>query len=179
MMTKSALLVMIFSAIVLSTEWLIEFQKDSSLDDWYILDDGVMGGLSQGNFSLTNEGHLKYFGKISTANYGGFSSLRYMFNQKEIPQFNVCTLRIKGDGKKYQFRIKDDRDNYYSYITYFDTTKEWKDITINLTDMYPSFRGRVLNFPNYKPSTIEELCILAGNKKNESFEILVDWIKFH
>jgi len=42
--------------------------------------------------------------------------------------------------------------------------------------MYPAFRGRKLELPNFSESTIEEIAFLIGNKKNEDFELLIDSI---
>ena len=58
-------------------------------------------------------------------------------------------LRIKGDGKRYQFRLKADQKDYYSYISYFDTTGEWEDLKIPLSSLYAVFRGRRLNLPGF------------------------------
>ena len=86
-------------------------------------------------------------------------------------------IRLKGDGKEYQFRIKDKSSSYYSYITTFKTSGEWQTITIKLKDLYPSFRGRTLDLPNYSSNSFEEIVFLIGNKKKESFQLLLDKIE--
>jgi len=83
---------------------------------------------------------------------------------------------LRGDGKKYQFRIKSNARDYYSYIAPFLTSGEWQEIVIPLGDMYPSFRGRRLNQPNFSNDSIEELTFLIGNKKSERFKLLIDKI---
>ena len=89
----------------------------------------------------------------------------------------LLIIRLKGDGKKYQFRIKDDIRSYYSYISTFSTSGEWQEIEIPLNEMYPSFRGRRLNLPNFSQDNIEEIAFLIGNKKPESFRLLIDKIE--
>jgi hypothetical protein len=42
--------------------------------------------------------------------------------------------------------------------------------------MYPSFRGRRLNQPNFTGDVIEEITFLIGNKKNENFILLLGTI---
>jgi hypothetical protein len=42
--------------------------------------------------------------------------------------------------------------------------------------MYPSFRGRKLDAPNFSHDSIEEIVFLIGNKKNERFELIIDKI---
>jgi hypothetical protein len=43
--------------------------------------------------------------------------------------------------------------------------------------LYPSFRGQTLDLPNFKGDFLEEIVFLIGNKKNESFELLIDSIE--
>jgi NADH dehydrogenase [ubiquinone] 1 alpha subcomplex assembly factor 1 len=84
---------------------------------------------------------------------------------------------VKGDGKNYQFRVKGKSRDYYSYITSFETSGEWEEIDIKLKDLYPSFRGRKLDQPNYSGESLEEVTFLIANYKNESFELLIDKIE--
>ena len=155
---------------------IFDFNKDSNIRDWQIVNDGVMGGLSVGNFTLGTDGHGIFEGEISLENNGGFSSVRHRFDKIRVTKESYISIRLKGDGKNYQFRVKDDSNNYYSYITNFKTTGEWEEIKILLMDMYPSFRGRKLDLPNFSKDYIEEIVFLIGNKKAEKFELFLDKI---
>tara|TARA_A100001011_G_scaffold319188_1_gene339157 strand:- start:2098 stop:2589 length:492 start_codon:yes stop_codon:yes gene_type:complete len=155
---------------------IFDFNKKSDLQDWIIVDDAVMGGRSLSTFKLNEDGIGIFEGNISLENNGGFSSLRYRFLKKTIKEYTQVKIRLRGDGKKYQFRIKSNSADYYSYITPFLTSGEWQEIVIPLEDMYPSFRGRRLNQPNFSSDHIEELNFLIGNKKSESFKLLIDKI---
>lgn len=161
----------------MSPSIIYDFQKDASTTNWRVVDDGVMGGLSQGKLKVDNEGNGLYSGTVSIENNGGFSSLRYRFDAIETSEDQSIVLRIKGDGKKYQFRVKDKVNQYYSYIYTFQTSGEWQTVKIPLAEMYPSYRGRKLNTPNFKHSQIEEIAFLIGNKKAESFELIIDKIE--
>lgn len=161
----------------MSPSIIYDFQKDAPTTNWRVVDDGVMGGLSQGKLKVDNEGNGLYSGTVSTENNGGFSSLRYRFDAIEASEDQSIVLRIKGDGKKYQFRVKDKVNQYYSYIYTFQTSGEWQTVKIPLAEMYPSYRGRKLNTPNFKHSQIEEVAFLIGNKKAESFELIIDKIE--
>ena len=135
-----------------------------------------MGGKSSGTFKLSAEGHGVFEGAISLENNGGFSSVRYRFEKILIREYTKIILKIRGDGKKYQFRIKPNSDDYYSYISPFSTTGEWQEIQILLKDMYPSFRGRKLDQPNFSNDYIEEITFLIGNNSQEEFKLLIDKI---
>lgn len=159
---------------VLSDGIIFDFNKNSNMDNWRVIDDGVMGGLSRGNLIINKEGHAEYSGYVTTDNNGGFSSIRYNFENKDVSNYNHVVLKIKGDGKSYQFRIKENRTQRYSYIQTFNTTGEWEVIKIPLKDFYPSFRGYKLNKPNFNSDTIEEIAFLIGNKTNEYFKLKID-----
>jgi hypothetical protein len=117
-----------------------------------------------------------FSGSVSLDNYGGFSSVRHQFKTKDISQYKKIIIRLKGDGKAYQFRIKNSRRDYHSYITSFKTSSDWETISINMSDMYPAFRGRNLNMDNLKPNKIQEIAFLIGNKRAETFRLEIDSI---
>ncbi|AUC81860.1 CIA30 family protein [Lacinutrix sp. Bg11-31] len=173
---KPLALILLFTTIMTSTP-IFNFTKDANISNWRIIDDVVMGGRSNGNFALNNNGHGVFSGEISLENNGGFSSLRYDTETIAISKHTKVCIKLKGDSKDYQFRIKANRKERYSYITTFKTSGEWETITINLKDMYPAFRGRTLDYPSFDKTNIEELAFLIGNKKAESFELLIDSIE--
>ena len=156
---------------------IFDFNKNSDIENWIIVDDVVMGGKSSGTFKLSAEGHGIFEGTISLENNGGFSSVRYRFEKTLIKESTKIIVKLRGDGKKYQFRIKTNSRDYYSYISPFSTTGEWQEIQILLKEMYPSFRGRRLDQPNFSNDYIEEITFLIGNKNQEIFKLLIDKIE--
>lgn len=155
---------------------IFDFTTNANTSNWRVVDDVVMGGKSNGDFKLNKDGFGEYSGKISLENNGGFSSLRYRFKEKSIKGFSKVILKIKGDGKKYQFRIKKDGNDSHSYISSFSTSGNWQTIEIELSEMYPAFRGRVLDMENLSSDSIEEVAFLIGNKKEEDFRLYIDKI---
>ncbi|MFT7605864.1 MAG: NADH dehydrogenase [ubiquinone] 1 alpha subcomplex assembly factor 1 [Saprospiraceae bacterium] len=153
---------------------LFDFTKNCDLTNWRVVDDVVMGGRSDGHFDVNEAGHGIFHGKVSLENNGGFSSVRYRFDQKNVAGFTKITIRMKGDGKEYQFRVKSDQYDRHSYIYYFQTTGEWQTVEIPLNEMAPAFRGMKLRIPNYPGKVMEELAFLISNKKAESFILEID-----
>ncbi len=153
---------------------LYKFNPTSQAADWMVIDDVVMGGKSNGNFSINDAGHGIFVGNISLENNGGFSSVRYRIDHKNVEGFTKVTLRIKGDGNLYQFRIKTSKSDYYSYVAEFNTTSDWEIVEIPFNTMYPAFRGQRLDAPNYPGKSIEEIAFLIGNKKPGSFKLEID-----
>ena len=167
----------IFIALMQPTTTLFDFTPSSSLKSWYVVNDGVMGGLSEGALELTSEGHGSFTGQVRLENYGGFTSIRCATGKIETPEGAIVRMRLKGDGKNYQFRVKHKARDYQSYITSFSTSGEWETIEIPLSKLYPSFRGRVLDMPNFNHSNLTEFTFLIANKKAETFELLIDSVE--
>lgn len=155
---------------------IFDFNSNSNVSDWKIVDDVVMGGRSNGSFGLNNSNRGVFEGTVSLENNGGFSMVQYRFDTKEVNQYSKICIRIKGDGRTYQFRIKSSHSDYYSYIASFETTIDWITVEIPFNSMYPAFRGRRLDIDNYPGKQMEMIAFLIGNKKAESFKLEIDSI---
>ncbi|MFC2080100.1 CIA30 family protein [Bacteroidota bacterium] len=167
---------LLLTTIQMKAQEIYDFSFKSEPNDWYVVDDGVMGGRSQGTVGLSAEGHGIFQGNISLENNGGFSSIRHRSNGIETKEHSMFRIRLKGDGKNYQFRVKTNLNEMQSYVYEFETTGEWQEISIPFKEMYPSFRGRKLKMPNYPGENMSECTFLIANKKNESFRLEIDRI---
>ena len=156
---------------------IFDFQETSDISNWFVVEDRVMGGESTARFFINESGHAQFQGNVSLENNGGFASVRYDMSALKVNESGVISIRLKGDGKNYQFRVKNRDQNEYSYIAEFPTNGDWQEIQIKLNEMYPSFRGRKLNRPNFSHDQIEEITFLIGNKRNEKFQLLIDKIE--
>lgn len=153
---KPLALILLFTTIMTSTP-LFNFTKDANTSNWRIVDDVVIGGRSNGNLSLNNNGHGVFSSERSLENNSGFSSLRYDTETIAISKHTKASITLKGDGKNYPFRIKANR----------------KDATLTLPLLKLLANGKPLLL-------IQKICIqllLIGNKKTKSFELLIDSIE--
>jgi len=150
---------------------IFDFNKDSNISDWRITDDVVMGGKSSGQFLLDDKGHGVFKGEVSLENNGGFSSVKYKFEPKIIADYNTIILKVKGDGKGYQFRVKSEVNQRHSFIYKFETNVKWKIIEIPFSELYPVFRGRKLDLPNFSGKVLVEVAFLIANQRNQPFQL--------
>lgn len=167
--------ILLLSFTLTSTK-LYQFSEESKSTDWLVVNDGVMGGLSKGTFQLNEKGNGVFQGYVSLDNNGGFSSIRHRCNFSSVNPNSSIVLRLKGDGKNYQFRIKGNRRDYYSYKNTFRTSGKWETIKIPLHEFSPTFRGRELAIPNFDKNTLQEIAFLIANEKEEEFRLEVDYI---
>jgi hypothetical protein len=155
---------------------IFDFSNETSPRGWIVEDDIVMGGRSDGAFIINKEGNGVFSGRVSLDNNGGFSSVQYDFEPINVAGYSTAVLRLKGDGKRYQFRVESDRSERHSYIYLFETSGEWQTVEIPLAEMYPQFRGRRLDLPNYPGLTLSQVRFLIANGKPESFQLEIDKI---
>lgn len=128
---------------------LFDFSQPAAPSDqtWGALDDVVMGGVSASSFQ-PKEGVALFTGNVSTANSGGFTSVR---TRNFEPPLNLAgyagiELQVKGDGQRYKFLIRDeDTWDSIAYSYSFDTTAhEWITIRIPFAEMIPVFRAKTV-----------------------------------
>lgn len=148
--------------------------------DWRIVDDGVMGGLSKGKVTLSDSGVLRFSGKLSLENNGGFSSIRTARINLDLSNSKGLTLRVKGDGRTYQLRLSTDaryRSDEVSFKADFPTTKgKWIELKVPFSKFTAGWRGRTLK-NKFDPAKIQRLGLLLGDKKAGPFQLEVDWIR--
>ena len=158
---------------------LLNFRDIDNTGRWMVVNDGVMGGVSRSNVNLHTEGYLVFAGEVSTDYGGGFASIRTYYENWEIGKYEGFILRVKGDGKTYQFRCRMG-DNIYevAYRNYFLTNdEEWQEIILPFDGFLPTYRGRVLtNFPQLDPKKIQQFGFMISDKQVGDFNLEIDWI---
>lgn len=148
-------------------------------DRWRNVDDNVMGGISQGNINVTEQNTAIFSGTLSLENNGGFSSVRRDVRDIDLSQATGLSLRVKGDGRRYQLRVQTaDADNI-SYRAEFETTAgEWQQVQFPFSAFEPVFRGRIIsNAPALNPTAAEQVGFLIADKKDGEFQLEIDWIR--
>jgi len=159
---------------------LIDFKNADERENWQIINDGVMGGISQSEIVFNDTGTATFQGRISLENNGGFASTRSKSHSYRLDGFMGIHARIRGDGKEYQLRVRtDNRLDGISYRFRFATQPEtWLNIRVPFSEFVPTFRGRILsNVSPISPDQIQQVGFLISDKQAGIFRIEIDWIK--
>ena len=151
---------------------------DPNNNNWLIVNDNVMGGVSKSNIRFSDENTLIFQGKVSIENNGGFASFRYNTKNLKVSKGQKIKMVVIGDSKEYQIRLKPSQNIRYTYSKTFKTTNSLQTIEIPLKEFSAQFRGYKLNKKNFDFAKIEEFGILVGNKKNEEFRLEIISIEF-
>jgi hypothetical protein len=158
---------------------LFQFDRPEDSRPWRTVNDGVMGGLSDGRISFNTNGRMRFFGTLSLANNGGFASTRASGQDLGLAQGEVVVLRVRGDGREYNFNLYAQRNlGGYSYRQSFRTKAgEWTEVQLPVDKFVATWRGRV--FPNERldPARVAGIGFQLGDKRAGPFQLEIDWIK--
>ncbi len=148
--------------------------------EWQVVNDGVMGGLSEGKLMQNASGTMKFSGMLSLENNGGFSTFRSGDLKLDLSGDLGLLLRVKGDGRTYQARLATDalfRGMEVSFAAEFATKKgEWIEVKVPFANFKGSFRGLDLPKETLDPAKVRRVSILLGDKKQGPFELEIDFI---
>jgi monofunctional biosynthetic peptidoglycan transglycosylase len=158
----------------------IDFSSTRRKLSWRIVNDGVMGGLSQSRMTITSDSTAVFQGTVSLENNGGFASVRTEPSDFGLAGKKGLRLKVKGDGSTYQLRLRtEQRWDGIAYRSSF-TTKEgdWIIVDVDFKDFSPSFRGRpVPEAPALDPGQVRQIGFLISDKQEGSFRLEIDSIR--
>lgn len=119
------------------------------------LDDVVMGGVSQSSFAITPAGIGRFQGEVSTENNGGFAGVRSkaLTPALQLGSFQALKLRVKGDGSRYKFIVRDSYDwngcaalhsLRHSHDTQREPPSRWQNCMVSVFRYYTRGLARML-----------------------------------
>jgi len=159
----------------------IDFGKSKTGEQWQVINDGVMGGLSQGQKSLTSDS-LLFQGDISLKNNGGFSSLKAPFVRTDLSMYESVAIRYRHQGHPVALTFEWHPRFYKKYhkVALPSTENAWKtiDIPLNTVQQYRMGKstGRLMTKKDL--AKVIRLGFIAGEKQESQFDLEVDYVKF-
>ena len=157
-----------------TTNMLIDFTDKKAGHQMNVVNDGVMGGLSQGTIEMTQNDSLLFKGNISLKNNGGFSSFRISGQRWDLSDWKGIEIHVRGDGRSYGLRATTEERFLRSSVSFtadFKTVKDdWVKLRIPFSAMKASWRGRKLD-RNFDPAQIKGLGIILADKQAGKFAL--------
>ena len=152
----------------------MDFSNPNTLRDSWIVNDGVMGGVSQSSLRQDVDG-MFFEGVVSLENNGGFASMR---SSVRFPQgTQLIELIAKGDGKRYKLVLRTELAPRVTYVADFIALPTWQTYRFNLSQFKSTFRGRDVNAPVLSFSDVIDFGILISNNQAGSFAIQLKTLK--
>ena len=147
--------------------------------DWFVVNDNVMGGRSDGDFRIEG-GALIFAGRTNTRG-GGFSSIRTEPVRLNLSGFEGVRLKVLGDGRRYTWRLTTNerwRGRQINYWAEFDTANgTWTSVDIPFASFVPQFRGMRLDAPGVDPAQITGMGLMIYDKQDGPFEIRLSHVQ--
>ena len=159
---------------------LFDFTEADAPKQWQTVNDGVMGGVSEGKFKITDTKTMEFFGTLSLANNGGFASVRTKAKKLSLEKDDALVAKIRGDGRQYMLNLYPNKQRMaYSYRATVQTKKgEWIEVKVPLDKFEATSFGRIVkNAGLVKPEEINSLGFMLGDKKAGPFKMEIEWIK--
>ena len=113
---------------------LFDFTGADSAEEWQTVNDGVMGGVSEGKFKITDKKTMEFFGTLSLANNGGFASVRSKAKKLNLEKGDTLVAKVKGDGREYSLNLYPNKPLVaFTYRATVQTKKdEWIEVKFPL-----------------------------------------------
>lgn len=168
---------------VMKDPLVFDFGEEKKFGRWSIVNDGVMGGLSESKAQL-DINSLLFSGTVSLKNNGGFVSLRSALGQYDLSSYEYCEIRFKSNtDRKFEILIEKDTPFYLpKYRAKFGGKgEEWKTIIIPLRDFELSRMGSTMQ-EGIDPKSLEgvqRIGFILADKQEGSFQIWIDYLKFY
>jgi len=159
---------------------LFDFTGADAAREWQAVNDGVMGGVSEGRFKITDDKTMAFSGTLSLANNGGFASVRSKARKLDLEKGDTLVAKVRGDGREYTLNLYPNRSRTaFSYRATVQTKKdEWIEIKVPLVEFEATSFGRVVREAGaVKPEEVNSVGFLLGDKKAGPFRMEIEWIK--
>ncbi|MGB0523427.1 MAG: CIA30 family protein [Flammeovirgaceae bacterium] len=159
----------------------VDFGSKKDGQNWYIINDGVMGGLSRGNVDF-KKNSLQFSGSVSLENNGGFTSFKSPFQSFDLSDYQTITIRMRNTGIELALTLETSNRFYMPYFKHHLAASdgEWETIKIKLTD-FGQYRmgyqtGRKLTQQELK--SIIRIGFITDEKRAGNFAAEIDYILF-
>lgn len=154
---------------------------DNQCLEWRNVDDTVMGGGSKSSLDVDDSGQAVFAGRLVSDRKGGFASVRSIFDAQDFSEFDRFRIRLKGDGLRYGFRVRNNADaDGVVYGCGFDTVAgEWVEVDVLFSDLLLLAGGNEESKDDllFDPSNVIQICFMVADKQKGNFNLQVDWIK--
>ena len=183
LVSASALLHLVLGSSLMADDTpkvLFDFTGADAARDWQTVNDCVMGGVSEGRFTITDRKTLEFFGTLSLANSGGFASVRTKAKTLGLVKGDMLVAKVRGDGREYSLNLYVPRPQVaFSYrATVTTTNDEWVEVTLPLDTFEATSFGRVVKDAGaVKPNEVNALGFMVSDKKAGPFKLEIEWVK--
>ena len=179
---SAVLILLAFGSFVMADakpQTLFDFTGADAAKEWQAVNDGVMGGVSEGKFKITDKKTLEFSGTLSLENNGGFASVRTKAKKLGLEKGDTIVAKVRGDGREYTLNLYLNKPLMaFSYRATVQTKKDkWIEVKVPLDKFEATSFGRpVKDAGAVKPEQVNALGFMVSDKKAGPFKLEVESI---
>jgi NADH dehydrogenase [ubiquinone] 1 alpha subcomplex assembly factor 1 len=156
---------------------LFNFAESSAWAYWNIVNDGVMGGISQSRMVQTLQSTALFSGEVSLENNGGFASVEARFAPVDLSGYDGIEIAYRGDNKRYGFNMRDRLGRTVYQADFVASEGDWQNVRIPFDTLQPLFFGRKVSAKPFNPENIQTMQFIISDKQAGPFTIELKTIK--
>jgi monofunctional biosynthetic peptidoglycan transglycosylase len=153
---------------------LFDFSEAGAADGWRVINDTVMGGVSESRFEA-EDGHAVFAGTVSLDRGGGFASVRAPEGPYDCTGAAAFRLAVRGDGKTYKVTAYTEPGGRVSYRAPVEPGAPddgWATVTVPFATLTPYVRGRERpDAPAFAPARLRTVGLLIGDEQAGPFRL--------
>ena len=159
---------------------LTDFADDDGA--WVIVNDGVMGGRSNGMVEIADS-TMRFTGTVVTQG-GGFTSVRYQLGGTDLAGTQRAEMRVRSDQRTYGLTFEDASQLGGRSVSHrADLATDgpvdadgWQIVTVAYDELRPSVFGEPVEAAPFDPDQASEIGIIIDDGVDGDFTLDVDWI---
>lgn len=157
-----------------------DFSSAESNNEWFVVNDNVMGGRSLGDRSFA-DGTMTFAGAINT-NGGGFASIRRALPPDLLSSADRLVLRARSDRRSYMVTLDDSLPGRNQRISFraplaFAAVGEWETVTVQLTDFFAAYFGEPIVAEPLRSDLATQVGIMQSDGIDGEFMLEIDRIE--
>ena len=158
---------------------LMDFNVANENEQWFVVNDNVMGGRSDGGISFTDD-TMVFAGNINTDG-GGFSSIRLPLDATALENSARFVMRAKSDGRDYKLTSadalegRDRRENHQAPLS-FVQAGVWEEVVVPFDSLEPVLFGRRIEAAPFRPDLVTRIGVMMSDGIDGAFSLEIDWI---
>lgn len=154
---------------------------DGDVSNWFVVNDGVMGGRSNGALAFTDS-TMQFTGTVVTDG-GGFTSVRTSLGG-ELTGSTRLDLRVRTDARSYAVTLQDatlagSRPVAHEAVLATDGSVDadgWLTVSLAYGELRPTIFGQPIDADAFDPDQASQFGVIIADGVDGEFAFEVDWI---
>ena len=154
--------------------------RDRRPNEWRVINDGVMGGLSRSEYQSTDQETGLFTGELSLENNGGFASIRTLVGAHDLsrPPGSRSGSRETGAPTSCGYAPTDRWDGIAYRASFSAPGRQMVQRPVSLRGFRSQLQGRVVEDAGpLDAARIEQIGFLIADKVTEPFSLEIDFVR--